>query len=91
MNTASVFYTQCLRYLRIQREQTQRHVAEHLGIHIKTYAAKERGFSELTLTELNKLARYWKVTPSAILRPPPPGVTYKTRTYKNRRRKETSV
>lgn len=53
--------------LRIDNDKTQREIARLLGCHLETYRRYEKGFREIPLWALIKLADYYEVSTDYIL------------------------
>ena len=55
-----------LRALRARKNLTQEDIAKILGITTRTYASKERGEHQFTISEVYKICDYFKVSPMDI-------------------------
>lgn len=60
-------YLERLRDLRINKELTQQDIANYLYTSAKQYGRYERGERELSVSQLDALADYYKVTADYIL------------------------
>lgn len=56
-----------IKRLRIERNILQKHIAEHLGVTVRTYQYYESGELEPNLKNLVKLADYIKVSTDYLL------------------------
>ena len=60
-------YTEQLKSLRIDRDLSQREIAEIIGIDQKQYSRYETGKNELPLRYLTKLCKFYRVSADYIL------------------------
>ena len=60
-------YLKRLKELRTKKGNTQKEIADYLGITAAAYSLYERGSREPNMTMLNKIAKYYNVSPSYLL------------------------